>query len=148
MYCAIEQGHFEVAKLLIERGAEIHAKNCYGTTPLHWAAILGQSDIVSYLLNQGADINSRDGSGHSALFLAVVERHTATAKVLIERGCNDKSLLVIAAAFGLTEVSKLLFDRGLYDPTDNRYRVICYSEKPLRVAVFDENSEVVAFFLE
>ena len=127
MYCALDASHVEVAKLLIERGADIHARYRFGKKPLHCAAVTGWSDIVSHLLNLGADINLRDEAGHSALFDAVNQGQAATAKVLIEiRGCDlkcdsktdDKFLFNLAAVRGLTEVLQLLLDKGLYGIVD------------------------------
>ena len=78
----------ELVKLLVEKGADIHAVERLGSTPLHAAAGKGQTDTVNYLLNQGADINSRSVAGYSALFCALNRGHAATAKALIERGCD------------------------------------------------------------
>ena len=44
-------------KMLIERGANIHANNCY---PLKWSAYNGYLNIVKYLLANGANINVID----------------------------------------------------------------------------------------
>ncbi len=40
-------------------------------TPLHWAAVLGLSEIVGMLLEKGADPNSMDAVGATALHYAV-----------------------------------------------------------------------------
>ena len=54
---------------------------------MHNAAQNGQADTVTFLLDQGTDINARD-DGFTALYYAFEEGHAATAKVLIERGCD------------------------------------------------------------
>ena len=40
-------------------------------TPLHWAAVLGLSEIVNLLLERGADISASDGVGATAQHYAV-----------------------------------------------------------------------------
>lgn len=49
----------DVAKVLIDAGANINAISIYGANALHWAAYVGLPDIVSILLNKGADIERR-----------------------------------------------------------------------------------------
>ena len=47
---AAEQGHTEMAKILLKAGAEVNAKNKWGSTPLHRAAIKGRTEVVKILL--------------------------------------------------------------------------------------------------
>jgi ankyrin repeat protein len=41
-------------KLLLEKGAELEAKDQYGRTPLLWAADKGHETVVKLLLEKGA----------------------------------------------------------------------------------------------
>jgi ankyrin repeat protein len=52
---ACRNGHLEVAKYLLGRGADVDAKGYFGGTGLHWAAINGHADVVDWLLDNGAD---------------------------------------------------------------------------------------------
>ena len=56
-------GKTEAAKLLIEKGANIHNKHRDGSTPLHAAAFLGRFDTVKLLIDKGANINIRSNDG-------------------------------------------------------------------------------------
>ncbi|KAL6791219.1 hypothetical protein GGI42DRAFT_336400, partial [Trichoderma sp. SZMC 28013] len=49
-------GHHAIVKLLVEKGADIEAKDGYGKTPLIWAAENGHESIVKLLVEKGADI--------------------------------------------------------------------------------------------
>jgi len=60
---AAYRGHADVAKVLLESGADPDAKNKEGNTPLHAAAYRGHIDVASLLLEHGADpcVTNKDG---------------------------------------------------------------------------------------
>jgi ankyrin repeat protein len=53
----------EVARLLIERGADVNAAQTAGYRPLHQAAVVGREDLVRLLLDAGADKSARCDRG-------------------------------------------------------------------------------------
>ena len=60
-------GKTEVARALIEAGADVNYKNNEGLTPLHTAAFHCRTGIVEALLDKGADKNLRSNAGSTAL---------------------------------------------------------------------------------
>jgi len=54
MYAALF-GEAEIARMLLDRGAEVNARNKDGNTALHSAAFLGRTSTVALLLERGAD---------------------------------------------------------------------------------------------
>ena len=56
--------------MLLDRGADVNARNVGGDTPLLAALRREHFDIVPLLLEHGADANVRDRNGVSALKLA------------------------------------------------------------------------------
>ena len=51
---AVYYGHPDIAKLLIERGANVNARDRYGHTPLAFAKHHGKKEIIKLLENAGA----------------------------------------------------------------------------------------------
>jgi hypothetical protein len=88
----------EVARKLIEAGANVRARNRRGAEPLHYAVDGGpgsptwnpvaQAATVSALIAAGADPNTVDKSGVTPLHRAVRTRCTAAVKALLESGAD------------------------------------------------------------
>ena len=78
----------ERAKLLIEGGAEVNAKNEDGATPLHSAALRNAPILAQLLIEHGADVNMKSKSGATPLHSTVFMNSLETAKLLIERGAE------------------------------------------------------------
>lgn len=76
-----------VAELLINRGADINAKED-GRTPLHSAVNVSNMPMVELLIKAKADLNARNGKGNTALSLAVFKGNEATIKLLLEAGAD------------------------------------------------------------
>jgi ankyrin repeat protein len=53
-YIACRNGHTEVARFLLGRGAEVDFRGFFGGTALHWAAGNGHRETVEFLLAAGA----------------------------------------------------------------------------------------------
>ena len=116
---ASRNGHTEVARLLLERGAELEAKDPDGRTSLMWAAFNGHTEVVCLLLDRGADIEARDKDDWTPLIWASSYGHTEVFRLLLDRGADiearDKHCrtpLMWAAFNGYTEVFRLLLERG------------------------------------
>ncbi len=78
--------HRDVVDLLLERGADLHAK---GDFALEWAAQLGKTEMVDYLLSLGADINAGGPLGIPVLQQVTDDGKLKIVKFLVERGADS-----------------------------------------------------------
>ncbi len=63
---AIVFGQTEIAKALINAGADVNFKNNEGSTPLHTAAFFCDTEVVKMLLQHGADKSVKNNAGSIA----------------------------------------------------------------------------------
>jgi ankyrin repeat protein len=112
-------GHLEVAKLLVENGADVNARDHRkGVAPLRWA--VEHPEMVKLLIENGAEVDATDDDGWTALLHACTEGHLESAKILIEHGANVNHAnltsrytpLMATANYGQLGVAKLLLENG------------------------------------
>jgi ankyrin repeat protein len=87
-------GHQELARLFLDRGADVNARSKNTTfapdnTPLHAAAANRQVDVAALLLERGADVNAKDGHGFTPLALAANSKSDLLMLMLLERGARS-----------------------------------------------------------
>jgi uncharacterized protein len=64
--------------------------NCFGDTALHYAAAMGNTDIVRWLCSHEADINAENHHGWTPLDSAYFCKKTDTIEFLKSAGANFK----------------------------------------------------------
>ena len=64
LHVASAFGHVECCQVLLDRGADVEAKDKFGHTPLMYATTC---EVVQLLLSRGANANTRDNDGWTAL---------------------------------------------------------------------------------
>jgi ankyrin repeat protein len=84
-------GRLDMAKLLVRRGANIHAAGPNGTA-LHHAAKEGHEAIVAFLLSQGAQACSKDESGATPFMWAAGGRGSPGVMNLLLRHMGRQAL--------------------------------------------------------
>lgn len=116
---AIWNGHGELLKLLLKKGAFIEARDDFDLTPLHEAAWQGSEMAAKLLLEQGADISATDFMGRTPLHMAVEYRHEGTTRLLCEKGADvtvqdhqQRTPLHIAVKIGDERAVRCLLEEG------------------------------------
>jgi ankyrin repeat protein len=88
-YIAARNGHVEVAKFLLGKGAEIDQRGFFGASGLHWAAINGHKAMVEFLIGHGADLTLRDQHFQAtALGWAMEGKQEEIAEMLRAKGAK------------------------------------------------------------
>ena len=152
LYWACINNYTEVAKLLIEHGADIDIKDNRGNTPLYQACFKNNTEIAKLLIEYGADVNIKNKDGYTPLSMACSNDNTELVKLLIEHGA-DKSVnikdkygytsLYLACSHNYTEVAKLLIEYGADVNIKDTY-----GYTPLSMACAKNNTELVKLLLE
>jgi cytohesin len=90
LHIAARNGHVDVAKFLLEKGADINCRGFFGAPGLHWAAIHGHKAMVEFLIGHGADLTLRDQQFNStALGWALEGNQTEIADLLKTHGMSQ-----------------------------------------------------------
>ena len=82
------QRSLEVVKVLIDRGADVNAKDEKGETTLMYAARSGNLEVVKFLVDKGADVNAKDSNGATALSIASANYRPKTVEYLKAYGAK------------------------------------------------------------
>ena len=100
LHKAAVEGNTELAKQLLDEGANPNAKNADGQTPLHPTAWFGHADTAKVLLAAGANPDIQDKMGYAPLHTAVLRKATAVVAVLLEEGANPNAKQEQEFSFG------------------------------------------------
>ena len=101
----INQGDINTLELLLkEKKINWNIYNENKMTPLHFAVINGDCNMVKLMLYNGANVNTLNGEGHTPLELACIERNpnminyltlygvNLRKQILLRQGCKNKKL--------------------------------------------------------
>lgn len=81
-------GHTEGIIELLNRGANIDAKDKNGRTPLDWAAYKGNFEATKILLQNGAYVDSRDNEGYTPLHKSILSGNIYVVNLLLSKKAN------------------------------------------------------------
>ena len=94
---AARTGRVEAVRLLIARGADVHAKEGRrGQTALIWAAAEGHVAVLEELIKAGADFRTPLDSGFTPLLFAVRQGHIGAVKTLLKAGADVNEVVKVA----------------------------------------------------
>ncbi|KAH0489651.1 hypothetical protein TgHK011_010069 [Trichoderma gracile] len=106
-----------ITEKLLNHGADIHAKNIKGYTPLYLAVMDGIAEVAALLIDKGADVTTVAEDGRTPLHLAVRSKDITEKLLTYGADINAKDIegytpLYLAITEGTAKVAALLIDRG------------------------------------
>ncbi len=113
--------NLDVIELLVRRRANINARDKYGFSPLHLAALDGLSDCVEFLIHLGANVTTKSKKGITAL--NVISRKTPTSLDMIIQKL-DQAISLSVPDHSYQEVEMKLDFRNIIahcHPFESRY---------------------------
>ncbi|WP_341808229.1 ankyrin repeat domain-containing protein [Wolbachia endosymbiont (group E) of Neria commutata] len=151
IFVAADDGYENIVKLLIEKGADVNAKNKYGEAILHFAVVEGNLEIVKLLLEHGANINYQGSYNDTVLHEAIKNRHRDITEYLINvedinlnlQNKEGKTTLHLAVLYGYSEIVRLLVEKkSSLDIQDK------FGQAALHIAINRGHSEVAQLIIE
>ncbi|KNC84668.1 hypothetical protein SARC_03129 [Sphaeroforma arctica JP610] len=158
LHVAVAEGDTDIVSLLLERGANVEAKDSAKNTPLYSALNVNgvfNSEIIALLLNSGADVNVKNKEQKTPLFMAVDshENFSQIANIvdmLLEAGADidahgpgKLTPLSRAAGESKTEIVAMLLTHGATVHT------ISYNGKtPLHRACYTGSVDIIKLLLD
>ena len=116
----VDRGIIDVVALLIESGADIHARGAGGGSPLHEAASRNHPEIVQLLIDAGIDIDVKDDDGRTPLYDAANYSQIDAARKLLQLGAdpNPRSKKYGSTAFMVAVENASAPDEDYYTAED------------------------------
>jgi ankyrin repeat protein/L-ascorbate metabolism protein UlaG (beta-lactamase superfamily) len=88
LHTAAEQGNVEMARLLLDAGADIDGYDSDESTPLDVAALRRHREMVSFLIQRGADVNRRDKNLACPISFAAFGGDSTIVRMLVDAGSD------------------------------------------------------------
>jgi ankyrin repeat protein len=84
-----KKGDTAKVNALLNKGADVNAKDKDGKTALMAASEKGHTEIVKTLIDNGANVNAKSKIGSTALMLASLGGHTEIVQLLKKAGAKE-----------------------------------------------------------
>lgn len=88
MHFAAQKNHLEIIRILLQRGAQIDARNRKRETPFHWACAFADIDLIEFMIKHGAGINAVEDEGGTPLSWACYEGRENVVAFLCDHDVN------------------------------------------------------------
>jgi ankyrin repeat protein len=119
LYVTAEKGASVLARMLLDKGADVNTQGGYLGNALQVASARGYKDIATLLLDKGADVNAQGGIYSNAFQAALAQGYKEIAMLLLDKGADVNAqggihgnALQAALTQGYKEIATLLLDKG------------------------------------
>ncbi|UCG93256.1 MAG: ankyrin repeat domain-containing protein [candidate division WOR-3 bacterium] len=120
LHMAASNGQIDICKVLIEKGADVHATDYSQRTALHFVAYHGHPEMIKLFIDKGIDANAQDNNGYTPILWAIFGKKTNTINELVQHGADlnppirlGRSVLHLAAASSNAEIIEYLLKKGI-----------------------------------
>ena len=147
---AVKRGDATALRTLVRQKVDVNATEPDGTTALHWAADMGNAELVDLLLKSGAKLKTPNRFGSTAMGLATTKGYAPVMERLLTAGedpkgvVNGEPLVMLAARSGNVDAVKLLLAKGADPNTKEPQR----EQTALMWAAAEGHTGVVKLLLE
>jgi len=86
---ACENGHDQIAQVLLDNGAYVDARDRYGQTALHWCARNGQGRCAQLLVSRGADTTIESRLGETPVSIARQRVNLDVTRAILHKMTGD-----------------------------------------------------------
>lgn len=168
LFCAAKEGHLDIVRYLLDRGAQPNATNHYGVSVLWIPCQRGLLKIVELLLERGAspeiapqgpEAEERSISGWTPLYAAIKSRQYPVVKLLLTHGANPNAItslgstpFLLASEIGDLDVIKCFVEHGAdldYSPSGKEADDLNITgQTALFMATLKEQNDVVQYLIE
>lgn len=95
-------GDKEIVEMLLDRSADVAARNGNGKPPIFSAVENGNVEVVELLLSYSEDVNAQDNCGRRLLHIAAEKGYVRIAELLLKRGADVNSVCSSPGCEGYT----------------------------------------------
>ena len=150
LHGAADEGRRDIAEALVQKGADVNAKDKKGYTPLYYANQNHNLDIIKLLVAKGADIKAVTLKGLTPLQSMstydspdIVEQFLDKGAKVDERDDNyEFTALHYAARFGSTKVTEVLIAHGADIRAKDKW-----GYEPIHWAAYHDRPEIIELLI-
>eukprot|EP01022_Parablepharisma_sp_SALTPOND_P018728 TRINITY_DN3100_c1_g1_i1.p1 TRINITY_DN3100_c1_g1~~TRINITY_DN3100_c1_g1_i1.p1 ORF type:complete len:403 (+),score=39.20 TRINITY_DN3100_c1_g1_i1:1459-2667(+) len=137
LHNSTSEGHSDIVKFLLDKGAGVNNVTTSMRTPLHIACCRGNREIIEYLIIKGANINAQEKEGNTPAHILAECGWTESLSFLLRLNPD----LSIKNNYGLTapEVSANIEIRNLFFPSPSMEQPTGYTRTVVDKLVLHNN---------